>query len=162
MTMLYCSFSTVLYTIKLTHFRVGFFIENNSEKARNYEILCVHLQYKLVKQLNIRFMSKTITKANMVELIMRGVRMGKSNTSASEQDLKKSIVKLIDNYISTDQNAPYWQQEVETLISEGCQLLAIKTLKESTGLFLREAKDAVNFYKSNGYWNIDESGHIQL
>ena len=141
---------------------MGFFIENNSEKARNYEILCVHLQYKLVKQLNIRFMSKTITKANMVELIMRGVRMGKSNTSASEQDLKKSIVKLIDNYISTDQNAPYWQQEVETLISEGCQLLAIKTLKESTGLFLREAKDAVNFYKSNGYWNIDESGHIQL
>lgn len=106
-------------------------------------------------------MSKTITKADLTELVMRGVQMGKYNTTSDYQELQSYVTKLIENYISAEPSVPFWKKEIETLISEDCTLLAIKQLKNYTSKGLREIKAAIDVYKKTGSWDINEYGNLK-
>ena len=105
-------------------------------------------------------MSKTLKKSELVELVVRGMRMGRSIDSFEGEEWKVKAQTLIEAYLNPDPTKPYWQAEIESLVSGGTLLKAVKTLKNYTGLGLREAKDAVDHYKMNGWWNINEVGRI--
>jgi hypothetical protein len=75
--------------------------------------------------------------------------MGRNLTSFEGEDWKVKARTLIDSYLDPDPTKPYWQSEIESHVTAGNLLRAVKTLKDYTGLGLRDAKNAVDHYRHN-------------
>lgn len=103
---------------------------------------------------------KSLKRSDLVELVVRGMRMGRNISSFEGEEWKVKARTLIDAYLNPDPTKPFWQDEIESHVTAGNMLRAVKTLKDYTDVGLRDAKDAVDYYKANGYWNINELGII--
>ena len=69
-----------------------------------------------------------------------------------EQDLSSLMLQESTKPVSHPTDDPGWES-VEALVGENKKIMAIKMCRELTGFGLREAKEAVEFFMVNNYWD---------
>jgi ribosomal protein L7/L12 len=99
--------------------------------------------------------TKTITRADLVEMVMLGMRPDTSREARYQR-----AQTIVNDYLNDTSSEPWWVAEVKMCHKNGLKLSGVKTLKDATGLGLKEAKDAYEFYDANGFFNINADGTI--
>ena len=99
--------------------------------------------------------TKTLKKSDLVQLVIRGMSSSPENIG-TWQEVAKTIV---ETYLNTDPTKKHWwAQQAEDHYKKGMKLAGVKAVKDATGIGLREAKHAYEYYEQYGSWNIDEKG----
>jgi len=100
--------------------------------------------------------TKTITRADIIEMVVLGMR---TFDSSPESRLTRAT-NIVNDYLNNTSSEPWWVAEVKMCHKNGLKLAGVKTLINATGLGLKEAKDAYEFYDKNGFFNINADGTI--
>lgn len=98
---------------------------------------------------------KTLKKSDLIEMVIQGMLKNTVHLGNMEKDAER----IVDNYLTTDlTNEPWWAADVISHLNNRQKLAGVKIIRESTGISISEAKEAVEYYMFWGTWSINENG----